>query len=171
MVSYSRIFGPFKGNIFQRLLKILMFPMFPKLAVFIYTILGVGVFRFIVMNTVAKWRKDDPGRQTNYRIGQKTTNNILTFITDQTLFNEVIHAVVTLPSLPTMISLPIWIGSIPWFLTTAYIVVFLINLYCVFLQRYNRARLALWIVERVNDGDLPDDSYKNWLAFDFGEDS
>ena len=47
------------------------------------------------------------------------------------------------------------------------LVLTLINLYCVMLQRYNRAKLVLLIEERLNAGEIPNEMYENWLALDF----
>lgn len=167
MVSYRSVFSPLKGNIFQMLLKLWIFPWFPRFAILVYNLLGVGIFRFVLMNTIGLVGKGS-SRQTNYRIGERTMNNLLTFTTNQTMFNEGVHTIAGLPAFITLFVLLINGHGYQDIGTTILVATF-INLYCVLLQRYNRAKLVLLIEQRLNEGDRPDYNYSNWLGLDFSE--
>ncbi|PIP85583.1 hypothetical protein COY48_01705 [Candidatus Collierbacteria bacterium CG_4_10_14_0_8_um_filter_43_86] len=166
MYSYKQVFSPRKGNLLQRVLKFWIIPRFPHLEVAVYILLGVGLFRLLLMKTIGRlgaWSR----YQTNYHIGRLTMNNLLTFVTNQTMFNEIVHIVAFLPSFFFLTAL--WWAGMPVFVTTNLFVIVIaaINLYCIMLQRYNRARLVVLIEDKLNTGHLPDSSYKNWLALDF----
>jgi len=156
-----------KGNIFQMLLKLWIFPWFPRLEIFIYNLLGVGVFRYILMHTIGLIGKGGK-RQTHYHLGERTMNNLLTFATNQTMFNESVHIVSGMPGfLLFIVSATNGFRDFRSQFNYSLLVLTLIILYCVMLQRYNRAKLVLLIEERLNAGEIPNEMYENWLALDF----
>lgn len=161
-MSFRSIFSPLKGNLFQRLVKFWIFPWAPKLEIFIYYLLGVGIFRRVVMRTVGRIRGWN-GEQDNYHIGERTLNNLLTFATNMTMINEVLHP---------FYFVFVWIFLGGFNLSVLSVLISLAavtNFYCILLQRFNRAKLVLMIEDRMNEGEMPDNRYKNWLALDFGK--
>jgi len=166
--SYKVIFGSHKGNIFQRLLKFWIIPRSPRLAIFVYTLLGVEIFKKVLMSTFGRLGRNSM-YQTNYRLGKRNLKNLLTFATSQTMFNESWHLFAFFTTnLPFLID---WWNT--GHLMSGYVVVILIisviNIYCVMLQRYNRARICLVIERLVSKGHTVDGSYRNWLALDLPE--
>lgn len=168
MTSYKTIFGSHKGNMFQKALKFWIRPRAPRLALVVYTLLGVGLFRYVLMNTVGRLGRFSR-YQTNYHIGTINMNNLLTFATNQTMFNEGWHLFAFFATnLPLLLS---WYGEgmqLNGF-TVFLFVVTLVNIYCVLLQRMNRAKIALMIETLIERGHRQDTRYKNWLALDLPE--
>ncbi|KKT39063.1 MAG: hypothetical protein UW26_C0008G0005 [Candidatus Collierbacteria bacterium GW2011_GWF1_44_12] len=163
--SYKVIFGTHKGNLIQRLLKFWIMPRMPRLEILVYTLLGVGIFKRVLMNTIGRIDKYS-SHQTNYNIGKLNLKNLLTFATSQTMFNEGWHLFAFLATnLPYLITW--WNDGRPLSATTVFFLVLsVINIYCVMLQRYNRARICLVVERLVSKGHTVDSSYRNWLALD-----
>ncbi len=164
-ISYRKIFSPFRGNIFQRILKLWIIPWWPRLEIFLLTLLGVGVFKYVLMNTIGRVGRYSQ-YQTNYHIGRMNMNNLLKFATNQTMFNEGWHifafVVTNLPYIWRAFATGDTSGWFFWFVMGFG----LLNIYCVLLQRYNRARLVLAIERLASKGYYPDEQYSNWLALD-----
>jgi hypothetical protein len=160
--SYQDLLGSRKGNAWQRFLRWWFFPTHPELAILIYTLLGVTIFRTLAMQTFGSLQS---GEQGNYFVGESTLDNLLEFATRDSVHSEILHTTGVVLGILTLVWTVLG-GPV----NLVFIAIFTLgNLYCVFLQRYNRARLMLLVVKRLGHGRRPSLRYGNWLGLDFGQ--
>ena len=105
----------------------------------LYKALGVKQWQKIVMGTVGKTIRVNDGKPSNYYIGKDTNLEALSTFEKYTRINEAVHSPITLILGYCTIE-NVAQGNVGGAALNG--TLFLVNLYCTLLQRYNRERVC-----------------------------
>ncbi len=126
--------------------------------------IGTPVMRKVIMGTVGRVIKPFTGG--NYRLNKHLgkMESAANFAVRGSVFNEAWHTLVAVPQITELMS-EVASGNpdIATFNTAA----LAINLGCVAVQRYNRARISAYLDRQLQKGKEFDPAYKNWLGIDY----
>lgn len=113
-----------------------------------YEIIGVRQWKKFVLWLMAKSIRDpDERKGGNYYLKRLDLESVKDF-KRALLFNGIIHIIGALWGLPGIIVILKNNSAYPFFLSFSLILAFLVNLYCVMLQRYNWLRIKK-VLEKV----------------------
>lgn len=147
----------------RRVIRRYLFTSNPERSVQIHKAIGTPILRKVIMGTVGRAIKPFSGG--NYRLNERKgkMEAMANFAVHGSVFNEAWHTAVAIPQVTRFIG-EIASGS-PDIVTSSSMFM-LLNLGCVAVQRYNRARIAGVLDRQLQAGREFEPGYTNWLGID-----